>query len=175
MRRLMIAAALIAALAILPGCRYKKKPKVRSAINDGEPVSLLNVADPHADFQLTRGFWNVENGAWRWTMRNFTVMLRPPARAALNGATLELHFSIPEVMFNKVGAMTLDAHLNGSDLGSETYPHAGEFTYRRDVPAALLGGNTVAVDFSVDKGLPPTGQDTRELALVVTTIGLLPK
>ena len=174
MRRLIAVPALLAVFAILPGCRMVGKSKSRS-ISDDQPVSLLNVADPRAETQLTRGFWNLENESWRWTMKNFTVTLRPPANSAQNGATLELKFYIPDVMFNRVGAMTVDAHLNGSDLGPEKYPSAGEFTYRRDIPAALLSANKVAFDFSVDKGIPPAGQDTRELALIVTTVGLLPK
>ena len=174
MRRLILAGMLVALLAA-PGCRYKRKPRERAPINDGEPVSLLNVADPRAEFQLTRGFWTVEGGAWRWTMKNFTVTLRPPAGSAQKGATLELKFNIPDVMFNRVGAMTLDAHINGVDLGPQKYPSAGEFVYRRDVPAAQLAAAAVAIDFSVDKGLPPSHQDTRELAVIVSSIGLLPK
>lgn len=174
MRRLILAAALVA-LVMAPACRYKRKPRERAPIDSGEPVSLLNVADPRAGFQLTKGFWTVEGGAWRWTMKNFTVMLRPPAGAAQKGSTLELKFTIPDVMFNRVGAMTLDAHINGVDLGPEKYPRAGEFVYRRDIPAAQLGLPTAAIDFSVDKGLPPSGQDTRELAVIVSSVGLLPK
>jgi hypothetical protein len=174
MRRLILVTALVA-VGIAPGCRYKRTPKERIAINDGEPVSLLSVADPRAEFQLTKGFWTVEGGAWRWTMKNFTVTLRPPAGSAEKGAALELKFTIPDVMFNRVGAMTVDAHVNGQDLGPEKYPSAGVFSYKRDVPAALLGAPAVAIDFSVDKGLPPSDQDTRELALIVSSIGLLPK
>jgi hypothetical protein len=173
-RRLIFAAVLLT-FVVLPACRYKRKARERAAINDGEPVSLLNVADPRAQFQLTRGFWTVEGGAWRWTMKNFTVTLRPPAGAVEKGATLELKGALPEVMFNRVGAMTLDAHLNGQDLGPETFSAAGDFTYRRDVSAALLNAPVVAIDFSTDKGLPPGDQDTRELALVVSSVGLLPK
>ena len=47
--------------------------------------------------------------------------------------------------------------------------------YDRDIPAAAFSGDVVSIDFSVDKGLPPTDQDTRELSVIVSTIGLLPK
>ncbi len=174
MRRLSFAAVLIAAIAA-PACRYSRAPRERASMNDGEPASVVNVADPRADFQLTKGFWTVESGAWRWTMKNFTVALKPPAGSAEKSAALELKFTIPEVMFNRVGPMTVDAHINGQDLGPETYPSAGSFAYRREVPAAVLGTPVVAVDFAVDKGLPPGPQDTRELSLIVTSIGLLPK
>jgi len=174
MRGLIVGTTLVA-LLITPGCRYQRQEKERAAISEAEPVSFVNVADPRADFQLTKGFWNVEGGAWRWTMKSFTASLKPPAGSAQNGAVLELKLTIPDVMFNRVGVMTLDAHINGQDLGPEKYPSAGEFTYKHDVPATLLGTPVVAVDFSVDKGLSPSNQDTRELALIVKSVGLMPK
>ena len=108
-------------------------------------------------------------------MKNFTVTLRPPAGADKNGARLELKFVIPDVMYNRVGDQTLNAKVNGVDLGPEKYSKAGECTYTRDVPAAALSGEAASFDFSVDKGIPPTDQDPRELSVVVTSVGLFRK
>ena len=165
----------LVALLILAqaGCRIRKKPGAQAA--DGPMVSVINVADPRAASQLTRGFHSLENDSWRWTMKTFTVTLRRPANAAQRGANLEMKFTIPDVMFNRVGAMTVDARINGLDLGAQTYSQPGDSTYARDVPPAALGADAVRIDFTVDKGLPPTDRDSRELALIVTTIGLLPK
>lgn len=174
MRRLALPLVLL--LALSPACRIRKKDRVQSApAEDGELLSVVNVADPHAALQLTRGFHGLEHNAWRWTMKDFTVTLRPPAKASINGANLQLKFNIPDVVFNRVGDMSVDARVNGLDLGPQTYSQAGDSTYTRDVPAAALAGDAVAVDFHVDKGLPPGGADTRELAVIVTTVGLLPK
>jgi hypothetical protein len=173
MRRLMAAATLLVLLAIAPACRIKKKAK--AAEDDGQPVSVLNVTDPRASLQLTRGFWGVENDSWRWTMKNFAVILRAPMGAAQKGARLQLRFTVPEVMYNRVGDMTLDAHVNGLDLGSEKYTKSGEAEYDRDIPATAISGDLISIDFSVDKGLAPTDRDPRELAIIVSMIGLLPK
>ena len=151
----------------------KVAPKVTE--DDGQLVSMMNVADPRGAVQLTRGFYDLENKSWRWTMKNFTATLRPPAHAAQKGAVLELKFAIPDVMFNRVGAMTLDARINGIDLGPETYSNAGDYTYTRDIPATTLASDAVAVDFAVDKGLPPGDPDPRELAVIVTSVGLISK
>lgn len=175
MRRLVAAAALLALLAIAPACRTKKKAKAKVAEDDGQPVSVLSVTDPRASLQLTRGFWGVENDSWRWTMKNFAVTLRAPMGAAQKGAKLQLRFTVPEVMYNRVGDMTLDAHVNGLDLGPEKYMKAGDANYERDIPATALSGEMISVEFSVDKGLAPTDQDPRELAVIVSVIGLLPK
>jgi hypothetical protein len=176
MRRLAL--ALLVLIAFAPACRIHKKDRAQSTAqpvaDDGELLSVVNVADPRAALQLTRGFHGLEQNAWRWTMKDFTVTLRPPRNAATNGASLQLKFTIPPVVFNRVGDMGVDARINGADLGAQTYSQSGDATYTREVPAAALAGDAVAVDFHVDKGLPP-GADTRELAVIVTTVGLLPK
>jgi hypothetical protein len=164
-------------LALLPpACRiHKKGPPARSVEDDGRLASVINMNDPRAAVQLTRGFHVLENDSWRWTMKNFTATLRPPSNASKTGATLQLKFTIPQVMFARVGAMTLDAHVNGVDLGPQTYSQPGGYLYIRDIPAAALSADAVNIDFQVDKGLPPTEPETRELAIIVTTVGLLPK
>lgn len=173
MRRL--AAAMAAVVLFTSGCRIRRHRPRESASPENQLVSVVNVADPRAAVQLTRGFYDLENDSWRWTAKSFTVTLRPPANASSAGAKLQLNFTIPNVMLNRVGPMSMDARINGLDLGAETYSQAGDCTYTRDVPPAALSGDAVAVDFHVDKGLPPSAKDTRELAVIVTTVGLIPK
>ena len=167
---------LIAILLLAPACRiHKRSAHAQAPEDDGQLVSVITMGDPRAAVQLTRGFHGLENQSWRWTMKDFTATLRPPARAAATGASLQLKFTIPDVMFNRVGPMTISARVNGLDLGPQTYSQTGDFNYTRDVPATALSGDAVSVDFHVDKGLPPSDQDTRELAIIVTAVGLLPK
>jgi hypothetical protein len=108
-------------------------------------------------------------------MKNFAVTLRPPAGSAQSGAQLELKFTLPAVIFDRLGPIILAARVSGIDLAPETYSQAGEFTYTRDIPASVLGGDAVSFDFSVNKAIPPSDKDARELAIIVTTIGLTPK
>jgi hypothetical protein len=175
MRRLIAALALIAVVAIAPACRTKRKAHPRVIEDDGQIASVVNVADPRAAVQLIHGFYTVEANAWRWTMKNFTVSLRPPVGSAQNGATIELKFSIPDLIRAKFSTIAIDCRVNGTDLGPETYSKAGDNVYTRDVPASALQGGSVNFDFSVDKALPPSDKDDRELAIVVSIIGLTPK
>ncbi|MGA3203987.1 MAG: hypothetical protein ABSF12_15980 [Bryobacteraceae bacterium] len=173
MRRLAAAVALLAlvALAGSTGCRRKKKVKARE---DGL-ASVVNVADPADSAQLVRGFSNVEADAWRWTTSKFSVVLRPPAGSAQNGAVLQLAFTLHDTVVKKLGPVTVTATVNGTPMGSETYSQAGDYTYSKDVPASALGADVVTVEFSTDKSLAPTDVDKRELALIVKTIGLVGK
>jgi hypothetical protein len=172
-RRLAAAVALLAlvALAGSTGCRRKKKVKARE---DGL-ASVVNVADPADSAQLVRGFSNVEADAWRWTTSKFSVVLRPPAGSAQNGAVLQLAFTLHDTVVKKLGPVTVTATVNGTPVGSETYSQAGDYTYSKEVPASALGADVVTVEFSTDKSLAPTDVDKRELALIVKTIGLVGK
>jgi hypothetical protein len=172
MRRL-IAAMLLTLVVIAPACRTRKKAS--RAEDEGKPLSVVKVADPRGAVQLIRGFHSVENDSWRWAMKNFTVSLRPPAGSASNGATLELKFTLPDAVYSQLGAMTIHAHVAGTDLTPETFSKAGDAVYSRDLPASALQGDTITIEFFTDKALPPSPTDERELSIIVTSIGLLRK
>lgn len=178
MRGLTLALALLA--MALPACRIRRKsdeskaaPAASAAPAVVPLVSVIDAGNPQQAAQFVRGFYGIEHDAWRWTAKNFTVTLRPFQGADTQGAKLQMKFVIADVMFNRVGAMTVDAKANGLDLGSQKFSKAGEAVYTRDVPPVALNGDTT-FEFSVDKGLPPTDKDPRELAVIVSSIGLVP-
>jgi hypothetical protein len=171
-RRLSAALVLLAFVACAPvGCRRKKKGRTRE---DGL-ASMINLADPADSAQIVRGFSNVEADAWRWSTSKFSVVLRPPAGAAQNGAKLEMNFTLHEAVVGKLGPVTVSAVVNGTPVAPETFSQAGDFTYSHEVPASALGADVVTVEFATDKSLAPTDKDKRELALIVKTIGLVGK
>jgi hypothetical protein len=159
-------------VAFAPAC---KRRKVRSAATDEEPgrmASMLNLADPKAEAQMVTGFYGVESGAWRWTAKQFTVSLRPPANAAQQGAKLTFKLTVPAVVIDKNKNVTLSATVGNATLPPETYTTPGDFVYVRDVPPGALAGESVRVDFTLDKAMPPSGADIRELGIIAFTIGL---
>ena len=174
MRRAIAAAAVAAIVCLIPaGCKAKRKQaRVEEAGQDATLASTVHVADPRTAPQLVNGFYDVEQNAWRWTAGRFTVMLRPPRGAAEKGAVLNLKFAVPDVVLAKLKTISLDASVGGTTFPPETYTQAGEFTFQRDIPADLLKGDTVKVDFHLDKSLPPSGSDARELGVIVTSVGL---
>ena len=176
MRRLSIAIPVLALLVLAPAaCKRKSKSRAILEEDDGQLVSVLNVANPRAAVQLTRGFYSIESESWRWTAKDFAVTLRRPTGAEKNGATLEVKLTVPEAISSRLGPITLSGQVGGIALAPETFSKAGEFSYTREIPASALTREIVGIDFAVDKALPPGDQDVRELALVVSTISLLPK
>jgi hypothetical protein len=175
--RLIPALMLILVLAATPGCRRRKRAPVETPAEaepstfGSTPGSTVEMADPHSSSQLLNGFYGIENQSWRWTAGKFSVMLRPPRNAAQRGALLVLHLATPDVVIGKLHSQTLTASIGGHTLGPQEYSKSGAQTYSRDVSADLLRGETIKVDFALDKTLPPTSTDSRELGVVVSSVG----
>jgi hypothetical protein len=170
------AAILVLLLALAPiACKRHRRPPVQTVEEAPALASVVATADPHAVKQLVSGFYGVDQNSWRWTAGRFSVLLRPPRTAATNGAILQLKLAIPDVALAKIKGVTLSAYVNGTALTPETYTQAGQFTYSRDVLSSLLGGDVARIDFSLDKTMPPTASDRRELGVVVSMIGFQPK
>jgi hypothetical protein len=172
-RRLAIAAP---ALAALVGAACQNRiPKQPTIEEPPRPASVVRMGDPSEASQLLSGFYQIEGGSWRWTARQFAVLLRPPAQAARTGAVLELHFSIPQASIGKLKSLTLAAGVNGAALPPETYRKAGGYVYRRELAASLISSGPLRVDFQLDKAVEPGGGDERELGIVVSGAGLVAK
>lgn len=173
MRRLLPLAC-CCLIGALGGCRPPESAPVETieepAVSELAP--MVHAADPKAAFQLVKGFHEIEQNAWRWTMREFAVTLRPPAGAAERGAVLRLKFAIPEPVIAKLKMVTLTARAGGAALAPESYSKPGDYVYTREVPGSALAGDAVSVEFSLDKAIPPGEADQRELGVVVTSVGL---
>lgn len=166
--------ALLAAVLWAPaGCHRKKSAAPAAAVEEGPRVaSTVHTGDPKSAGQLVSGFYDIENGAWRWTGKQFTAELGVPFGAGEKGATLELELTIPDVVIEKSKTVTLEGAVDGNALPPETYTKAGEYTYRREVPAALLRGESVKAAFTLDKTIRAGGGDLRDLGIVAARIGL---
>ena len=162
---------LLLTLAFAPlGCKRKQAGQEAPGM-----ASTIHMGDPRIGNQLVSGFYGIEQNAWRWTGRRFSLVLRPPFGAAQKGATLQLRLTVPPVIVEKLKTIALSATIGGSTLPPETYTQPGDYTYTRDVAPELLAGESVRVDFELDKSMPPSGADLRDLGVVVLSAGLEPK
>jgi hypothetical protein len=166
--------ALLAALALAPlGCKQAKKVQVQQTVEEAPRMaSVIHMGDAKAETQLVSGLYGIEGNAWRWSARQFTVVLRPPFGASQRGGTLQLNLTVPQVVIDRLKNVSISAVIDGSPLPPETYTQAGPYTYKREVPASLLSADSVKVDFQLDKAIPPSGQDMRELGVVVNSVSL---
>ena len=155
-----------------PSCGMNKTPAVATDESGGVMASMVHTADPAVARQLIAGWHPVEHNAWRWTAGTFSVALRPPPGGSEKGAVLSVKFSIPEPVFAQLKEITLSAEIKGTKLPPEKYNEAGGHSYEREVDAKLLTGDSVTVNFALDKFLPSSAADRRELGLVVSAVGL---
>jgi hypothetical protein len=173
--RLYTAWVLAATLVVTGACRGKHS---RTTVENEEPeggpriASSLKMSDPAAPQQLLKGFYGLEGGAWRWTAKNFSAMLRPPLASAQRGATLTFSITVPPVVIEKTSGVTLTASSGSTKLKSETYSKPGSYTFTADVPPDLLVKEAITLDFSLDKSISPGPTDSRELGIIATAIGL---
>ncbi len=174
-RTLAAAFAACCLAAALPGCKRAQAPVDVVEEPAGGFASILHTADPATASQLLKGFHDVEQNSFRWTMKEFSVSLRPPAGAAGKGATLRLNLWIPDALIQQAGAVTLTARIGRLELPAETYKSAGLQVFTRPVPASMLAGDAVVVEFSLDKTMKAAPPDQRELGIVVSAIGFEPK
>ena len=153
------------ALALTLGCRHKEKGL----------SSMVSMADPTVAAQLSSGFHAVENGAWRWTMKKFSLVLKPPVGSDQKGATLRFRMFISDDQINRLGPLTLSCEIGGQQLEPQTFTKPGDVTYSRPVPPELLKGPSVKVNFALDKVREPDPVDGRQLGVVALLIGLQPR
>jgi hypothetical protein len=117
----------------------------------------LRPSDP--DFlKQAAGFYLLEQGGWRWTAREFSLMF-PDSVAA---KSITLHVNVPEAEMQKLGAITLSIRVGEHVLAPEAFSRAGDF----EVTRALEAGWGNRFDFRVDKTLAPTAGDNRELGII---------
>jgi len=159
--------------ALLPSvsCKQKRKWATPEPLTQQSFLgSSINISDPSSSTQLLSGFYGVED-TWRWTKKDFSVALGRPGTATEKGAKMTLVFAIPDVVIQKLKSITLYAAINGVNLPSETYTKPGDYTYSRDLPPASFTAEKVKLDFHLDKALPPSTSDGRELGIIVSAIG----
>jgi len=174
MRRSHLEIVITLSLALAPlSCKRAKTVHVEQTEEEGPRLaSVVHLSDPKIEPQLVNGFYGIEGNAWRWTAKTFVVVLRVPAGANQRGATLDLAFTVPNVVVEKLKTVTLSAVADGHPVPPETYSQDGQFDYKRDIAPGSLPNNSVRIEFQLDKAMPPANGDLRELGVIVRSIGL---
>jgi hypothetical protein len=109
--------------------------------------------------QLIDGWHILENGAWRWTERRFSMTVVPGAQRLSLKVTVPPNLELP---------LTLTAHAAGALLATHTLTGPGDFECAQKLPP----GAEVLVEFEVDRALAPDAIDARERAILVRAVEL---
>ena len=109
--------------------------------------------------QLVDGWHTLENGAWRWTKRRFSLTVAPGAQRLNLKVTVPPNLELP---------LTLNARTGSDLLATHTLARPGDFECIQNVPS----GAEVLVEFDVDRALPPDATDARERAIIVRSVEL---
>lgn len=159
---------------VFGGCvRNEPALPIEPEVEEADLLTVVNVADPRADAQLISGFHDLEQLAWRWTHKRFSVLLQPPEPAEGHPTALEVRLSVPDIVIEQLGPVSLSAAIGGEPVGSQTFNEAGQdLEFRQVVPEGLLADQPVQVDFELDKAIEPTANDGRELGVIVSAIQL---
>lgn len=118
---------------------------------------------------LDEGWYELEQGCWRWTAKNFRAAIAlPPVQEA---SELRMQLYVPKELFELTNAVTLAVRLNGTPLNGETYRSPGAYLYRAPIPKRCGAGKAV-VDCSLSHSLVSFGSDERELGIIVHSLEL---
>ena len=156
-------------------CRGKhQKVYIEDDDKQGEalPVSAFKMGDSAATRQLVGGFYSVEGASWRWTARDFVISFRTPPDATRRGAIASLEFVVPDIVIQKLSTVRLVAAVRGRQVATEQYRAPGSYTLKAEIPAELCGSADTVIDFHLDKAIPPSGGDGRELGVIATAAAL---
>jgi tRNA (mo5U34)-methyltransferase len=104
--------------------------------------------------QLVDGWHVLENGAWRWTARCFSVAVVPGAQRLNLKVTAPPNLELP---------ITLTARVEGATIGTHALAVTGDFECAQHVPP----GDEVLVEFELDRALWPDAMDGRERGVIV--------
>ena len=135
--------------------------------------STINVADPKITSQLLWGFEDLSDHSWRWTARTFSVALQRPLGSERSGARLHLRFFVPDDEIRALRRIKLTAQIAAYRLHSMRIYKGGSYEYVADVPEGALFADILFINFVLDKAMPPSSKDTRELGAVVSSIQLI--
>ncbi|MCX6622826.1 MAG: hypothetical protein NTY38_17525, partial [Acidobacteria bacterium] len=138
-----------------------------------ESASVL-MKDPLAGDRL-RGFHQIEPGGWRWTSRSFSISMASPDPADGKHLRLVFAFYVPDVVAQKLGALTLSGRVAGHELAPSVWEQSGRFTYVRNIEAGWLTAGGNRIDFTLDKALPPGEGDRWELGVIAVSATLEPR
>lgn len=159
--------AVVFALIIAPGCKRVHHPNPNATVEEeSELSSSIEMSNLRDAAQLLNGFYNLEQNAWRWTSKQFSVSLASPKSAVPGAGRLEFRFTVPDIAASDLAGVTVSASVEGRALGAYQAVKPGEQTAVFPVPPEVMQADALIVDFTLDKTIPRREAETRDLGVI---------
>jgi hypothetical protein len=158
---------------LLAACNKPKdvvNPVAPAATAVAPQFSYAQANDVRVAPQFTKGWYGVEDGAWRWMAKESETTLKNPG---VFPAQFEVRLTIPKPIMDAVGApVTFTVLLDGKPLGDAVYKQDGAYIFEKTVPPGMAPPGPITVTMRVDKAKPPVnGGDARELGAIIEGLG----
>ncbi len=136
-----------------------------SAVGDETAAAQIAMGEANIETKIG-GFYKPEDAGWRWSKRDFFVVLQSP-KVVGGRPWLQVNVYLPENRIQQQGPITLSARLGSHQLAPERYEKGGAYTFSRPLDEQWLVDDSYRIDFSLDKVQAPGAADPRELGIVV--------
>jgi hypothetical protein len=126
--------------------------------------SVREISPKDPDFEKnSTGFYILEKDGWRWTAKQFSLLL------PISPPSITLQVNVPEPELQKLGPIVMTMRVGDHILPPETFAHPGNYTITRALDPAWADQR---LDCRLDKTLPPTPSDNRELGIIFVSATL---
>jgi hypothetical protein len=165
----MLAAVLVTA-ACTPSIEYPPPPQkdIPGGIEATLEARILRMNDPHLEHRMVADIAGGDAAAqWRWTNQRPRLKMRVEPEAWVFHAG----FTVPAVVLNRVGPITLTFVVNERAIGEQRYTKDGHYDFETPVGGDVIGlADPVVFGFDVDPVFIAEG-DGAKLGVLLETIG----
>ncbi len=130
MRTLSLTLILIPLLLAGSGCKRRHSSSGQAQLL----ASTIYAGDPNVTSHFAKGFYDVEEGAWRWTNKEFAVDLSPPLHSDQKGAQLMMKLAVPDAVIQQLTSVQLSASIQGSSWNRRLTPRRASTPTRATFP-----------------------------------------
>jgi tRNA (mo5U34)-methyltransferase len=133
---------------------------------DERAFCLIRSTRTRPDYRiaLTHGWHAIEEERWRWTEARFGFDILTETPVAFTKLRMRLH--LPPAHFARTGPVTLSARAEGAEMPACVFAAPGDHVYEAPLPA-YPPRTSLHLEFTLDRCVEPTGEDARELGIVV--------
>jgi hypothetical protein len=170
-------AAILAALALAGCVKYPEpyRPPIQrrpmELTESGKLRHFIHMNAPDAaNHIVTDVMQELNDGAWRWTLKSPTLQFQLPSTQSMR---LRADLTIADITFEQTGPVKISVHVGGRLLDTIDCAKPGQRTWEKAVPPEwLTTGSPVLVRMEIDK-IWTSPSDGAQRGFILTRIGFV--